>query len=854
MEQYNVTGMSCAACQARVEKAVSAVPGVDSCAVSLLTNSMGIEGNADSAEIIKAIENAGYGASLKSDGSTGASASVPNYDNELADTETPKIRNRLIASVILLIPLMYVSMGHMLWDWPLPGFLDGNHIAMGLYEMLLTIAIMIINQKFFVSGFRGLMHGAPNMDTLVALGATASFGYSVFALFAMTSAMVDGDMDKVMEYMMEFYFESAAMILTLITVGKLLESISKGRTTNALKDLMKLAAKTAVVLKDGVETEVPIEQVKIGDRFVVKPGDNIPVDGIVVDGSSAVNESALTGESIPVDKTVGDSVSAATSNESGYMVCEATRVGKDTTLSQIIQMVSDAAATKAPIAKIADRVSGIFVPTVIVIAIITFIVWMLVGQPVGYALARAISVLVISCPCALGLATPVAIMVGNGMGAKNGIMFKTAVSLEETGKVQIVALDKTGTITKGEPKVVGIFEAEDVDDVDLLRVAFAVENKSEHPLAKAIVENGLENGMEPAEVTDFKVLSGNGITAILDGEEVYGGNLDLIKQHVTVSKEAIELADRLSEKGETPLFFAKNGKYLGIISVADVIKEDSAEAIEHLKNLGIHVVMLTGDNEKTAVAIATEAGVDEVVAGVKPDGKEEVIRALQQYGKVAMVGDGINDAPALTSADMGIAIGAGTDVAIDAADVVLMKSRLSDVAAAIRLSRATLRNIHENLFWAFFYNVIGIPLAAGAYIHAFGWTLNPMFGAAAMSLSSFCVVTNALRLNLFKMHEHGKDKAIKKSLGHEKLLVNSQHLSAGEIKEDKSTMEITVKGMMCAHCEAHVKEALEKINGVEEATANHEANLVTLKTSSDVAEADLKAAVEGAGYEFVGIK
>ncbi len=846
--------MSCAACQARVEKAVSAVPGVDSCAVSLLTNSMGVEGNADSEAIIKAIENAGYGASLKADVSAGASASVPNYDNELADTETPKIRNRLIASVILLIPLMYVSMGHMLWDWPLPGFLDGNHIAMGLYEMLLTIAIMIINQKFFVSGFRGLMHGAPNMDTLVALGATASFGYSVFAIFAMTSAMVVGDMDKVMDYMMEFYFESAAMILTLITVGKLLESISKGRTTNALKDLMKLAAKTAVVLKDGVETEVPIEQVKIGDRFVVKPGDNIPVDGIVVDGSSAVNESALTGESIPVDKSVGDSVSAATSNESGYMVCEATRVGKDTTLSQIIQMVSDAAATKAPIAKIADRVSGVFVPTVIVIAIITFIVWMLVGQPVGYALARAISVLVISCPCALGLATPVAIMVGNGMGAKNGIMFKTAVSLEETGKVQIVALDKTGTITKGEPKVVGIFEAEDVDDVDLLRVAFAVENKSEHPLAKAIVENGLENGMEPAEVTDFKVLSGNGITAILDGEEVYGGNLELIKQHVTVSKEIIELADRLAEKGETPLFFAKNGKYLGIISVADVIKEDSPEAIAHLKNLGIHVVMLTGDNEKTAAAIAAEAGVDEVVAGVKPDGKEEVIRALQQYGKVAMVGDGINDAPALTRADMGIAIGAGTDVAIDAADVVLMKSRLSDVAAAIRLSRATLRNIHENLFWAFFYNVIGIPLAAGAYIHVFGWTLNPMFGAAAMSLSSFCVVTNALRLNLFKMHDHTRDKALKNSVGHEKLLVNSQHSKAGEIKEDKSTMEITVNGMMCAHCEAHVKEALEKINGVEEATANHEANLVTLKTSADVAEADLKAAVEAAGYEFVGIK
>ena len=854
MEQYNVMGMSCAACQARVEKAVSAVPGVQSCAVSLLTNSMGVEGSADAAAIIKAVENAGYGASLKSDGSAGTNTAMPNYDNELADTETPKIRNRLIASVILLIPLMYVSMGHMLWDWPLPGFLDGNHIAMGLYEMLLTIAVMVVNQKFFISGFKGLIHKAPNMDTLVALGATASFGYSVFALFAMTSAMVAGDMDKVMEYMMEFYFESAAMILTLITVGKLLESISKGRTTNALKDLMKLAAKTAVVLKDGAEIEVPIEQVKIGDRFVVRPGDNIPVDGIVVDGSSAVNESALTGESIPVDKTVGDSVSAATSNESGYMVCEATRVGKDTTLAQIIQMVSDAAATKAPIAKIADKVSGVFVPTVIVIAIITFVVWMLVGQPVGYSLARAISVLVISCPCALGLATPVAIMVGNGMGAKNGIMFKTAVSLEETGKVQIVALDKTGTITKGEPKVVGIFEAEGIDDVDLLRVAFAVENKSEHPLAKAIVEYGLENAMEPAEVTDFKVLTGNGIRAMLDGEEVYGGNLELIEQHVTVNKEIAELADRLAEKGETPLFFAKAGEYLGIISVADVIKEDSTEAIAHLKNLGIHVVMLTGDNEKTAAAIAQEAGVDEVVAGVKPDGKEEVIRALQQYGKVAMVGDGINDAPALTRADMGIAIGAGTDVAIDAADVVLMKSRLSDVAAAIRLSRATLHNIHENLFWAFFYNVIGIPLAAGAYIHAFGLTLNPMFGAAAMSLSSFCVVTNALRLNLFKMHESGRDKTIKKSLGHEKLLDNSQYLTAGEIKEDKSTMEITVNGMMCAHCEAHVKEALEKINGVDEATANHEANLVTLKTSADVAEADLKAAVEGAGYEFVGIK
>ena len=849
MEQYNVTGMSCAACQARVEKAVSAVPGVDSCAVSLLTNSMGVEGNADSAEIIKAIENAGYGASLKVDGSAGANASVPNYDNELADTETPKIRNRLIASVILLIPLMYVSMGHMLWDWPLPGFLDGNHIAMGLYEMLLTIAIMIINQKFFVSGFRGLMHGAPNMDTLVALGATASFGYSVFALFAMTSAMVDGDMDKVMEYMMEFYFESAAMILTLITVGKLLESISKGRTTNALKDLMKLAAKTAVVLKDGVETEVPIEQVKIGDRFVVKPGDNIPVDGIVVDGSSAVNESALTGESIPVDKTVGDSVSAATSNESGYMVCEATRVGKDTTLSQIIQMVSDAAATKAPIAKIADRVSGVFVPTVIVIAIITFIVWMLVGQPVGYALARAISVLVISCPCALGLATPVAIMVGNGMGAKNGIMFKTAVSLEETGKTQIVALDKTGTITKGEPKVIGVFEAEGIDDVDLVRAAFALESKSEHPLAKAIVEHGLEDGMEPADVTDFEAHAGSGLSAMLDGENIYGGNAEFIQKYVSLDEESLGLADTLSNKGETPLFFAKGNKFLGIISVADVIKDDSPEAIRHLKNMGIHVVMLTGDNEKTAQAIAKEAGVDEVISGVKPDGKEEVIKKLQEFGKVTMVGDGINDAPALTRADVGIAIGAGTDVAIDAADVVVVKSRLSDVAAAIRLSKATLRNIHENLFWAFFYNVIGIPLAAGAYIHAFGWTLNPMFGAAAMSLSSFCVVTNALRLNLFKMHDSSKDKPMKNTLGHDMLVNNTVNK-----KEENNTMEITVKGMMCQHCEAHVKEALEKIAGVEEATANHEANLVTLKTSADVAESDLKAAVEAAGYEYVGIK
>ena len=848
MKQYNVTGMSCAACQARVEKAVSAVPGVDSCAVSLLTNSMGVEGSADAAAIIKAVEDAGYGASVK-DSEDSGSSSVPNYDNDLKDTETPKIRNRLIASVIILLPLMYVSMGHMMWDWPLPGFLDGNHIAMGIYELILAATIMVINQKFFISGFKGLIHRAPNMDTLVAMGSAASFIYSVYALFAMTTAQLNGDSTRVMELMDEFYFESAAMILTLITVGKLLEAVSKGRTTNALKDLMKLAAKTAVILVDGVETEVPIEQVKIGDRFVVRPGDNIPVDGVVVEGSSAVNEAALTGESIPVDKAVGDIVSAATSNESGYMVCEATRVGKDTTLSQIIQMVSDAAATKAPIAKIADRVSGVFVPAVILIALITFVIWMLVGQPVGYALARAISVLVISCPCALGLATPVAIMVGNGMGAKNGIMFKTAVSLEETGKTQIVALDKTGTITKGEPKVIGVFEAEGIDDVDLVRTAFALESKSEHPLAKAIVEHGLEDGMEPADITDFEAHAGSGLSALLDGENIYGGNAEFIQKYVGLDEENLGLADTLSNKGETPLFFAKGNKFLGIISVADVIKDDSPEAIRHLKNMGIHVVMLTGDNEKTAQAIAKEAGVDEVISGVKPDGKEEVIRKLQEFGKVTMVGDGINDAPALTRADIGIAIGAGTDVAIDAADVVVVKSRLSDVAAAIRLSKATLRNIHENLFWAFFYNVIGIPLAAGAYIHAFGWTLNPMFGAAAMSLSSFCVVTNALRLNLFKMHDSSKDKPMRNTLGHDMLVNNTVNN-----KEENNTMEITVKGMMCQHCEAHVKEALEKIAGVEEATANHEANLVTLKTSADVAESDIKAAVEAAGYEYVGIK
>lgn len=850
MEQYNVTGMSCAACQARVEKAVSAVPGVDSCAVSLLTNSMGVEGSADSAAIIKAVEDAGYGASKKNNASQDTTNTF-NYDDELVDIETPKIRNRLIVSVIFLIPLMYVSMGHMLWDWPLPGFLDGNHIAMGIYEMLLAGIIMVINQKFFVSGFRGVLHGAPNMDTLVAMGSAASYFYSVYALFAMTDAQVSGDKTKVMELMNDFYFESAAMILTLITVGKLLEAISKGRTTDALKDLMKLAAKTAVVIKDGNETEVPIEEVRIGDRFVVRPGDNIPVDGVVVEGNSAVNESALTGESIPVDKEPGDSVSAATTNESGYMVCEATRIGKDTTLSQIIQMVSDAAATKAPIAKIADRVSGVFVPAVIAIALVTFIIWMLVGQTFGYSLARAISVLVISCPCALGLATPVAIMVGNGVGAKNGIMFKTAISLEETGKAQIVALDKTGTITKGEPKVIGTFEYDGVDDLDLIRTAFALESKSEHPLARAIVETALESGMEPVEVTEFKAIAGNGLQAKMDDKNIYAGNYEFVSSKIQIDDTVVRLAEELAIKGETPLFFAEEDRFLGIISVADVIKEDSPKAINSLKNMGIHVVMLTGDNEKTATAIAKEAGVDEVIAGVKPDGKEAVIRQLQQYGRVAMVGDGINDAPALTRADIGIAIGAGTDVAIDAADVVLLKSKLSDVVGAIRLSRATLTNIYENLFWAFFYNIIGIPLAAGAYIHAFGWTLNPMFGAAAMSLSSFCVVSNALRLNLFNIKDNTKDKPKKNSLGHEPLLMNS--MNDNVINKEYFNMEIKVKGMMCQHCEAHVKEAIEKIANVDEATANHDKGIVIIKTSGDVTESELKAAVESAGYEYVEI-
>ncbi|MCR4568284.1 MAG: heavy metal translocating P-type ATPase [Pseudobutyrivibrio sp.] len=875
MEQYNVTGMSCAACQARVEKAVSAVPGVENCAVSLLTNSMGVEGTADAADIIKAVEQAGYGASLKSNLSSADSGLgttvdgfTPNYDNELKDLETPVIKKRLVASLVLLLPLMYVSMGHTMWNWKLPGFLDGNPVGIGITQLILAMLVMVINQKFFISGFRGLIHRAPNMDTLVALGSAASYLYSVYGLYEMTLAQLAGDSTRVHQWHHDLYFESAAMILTLITVGKLLESISKGRTTNALKELMKLTPKTAILIKDGIEKVVPIQQVKIKDQFVVKAGDNIPVDGVVIDGDGAVNESALTGESIPVDKTVGDTVSAATINESGYMVCEATRVGKDTTLAQIIQMVSDAAATKAPIAKVADKVSGVFVPVVIVIAILTLIIWLLVGQPFGYALARAISVLVISCPCALGLATPVAIMVGNGMGAKHGIMFKTAVSIEQTGKVQIVALDKTGTITKGEPKVLGAFQGDDVDDVDLLQAAFAIENKSNHPLAKAIVEYCYELGLEPNEAEQFENLSGSGLKAVLDGKKIYGGNLEFITSYINVPEKDISLADKLSENGETPLFFASEDRFLGIISVADVIKDDSPEAIKQLKNMGIHVVMLTGDNDKTARAIAEDAGVDEVVAGVKPDGKEAIIRELQKHGKVAMVGDGINDAPALTKADMGIAIGAGTDVAIDAADVVLMKSRLTDVAAAIRLSRATLKNIHENLFWAFFYNVIGIPLAAGAYIHAFGWTLNPMFGAAAMSLSSFCVVTNALRLNLIDIYNIRKDRKIKASIETNELLSKDLSSDSDSIdgnkrivdgiivgkKEDISTMEITVKGMMCQHCEAHVKEALEKIPGVEEATANHDASLVTLKTSADISEAEFKAAVEAAGYEYAGIK
>ena len=850
MEQYNVTGMSCAACSARVEKAVSKVPGVTSCSVSLLTNSMGVEGTADEASVIAAVEAAGYGASVKGARGAGAgagsgraaavSAAAGADDDFLKDTETPKIRRRLIASLCFLVPLMYLSMGHMMWNWPLPEALAENHVAIGIAQLLLTGIVMVINQKFFISGFKGLIHGAPNMDTLVALGSAASFGYSLYALFAMTAAQMNGDMAGVMSYMHEFYFESAAMILTLITVGKMLEAHSKGKTTDALKGLMKLAPKTAVIVRDGEEVEVSIDQVRKGDIFVVRPGENIPVDGIVLEGSSAVNESALTGESIPVDKKPGDAVSAATLNHSGFIRCEATRVGEDTTLSQIIQMVSDAAATKAPIAKIADRVSGVFVPAVIAIAVVTLIVWLVAGQTIGFALARAISVLVISCPCALGLATPVAIMVGNGMGARNGIMFKTAVSLEETGKMQIVALDKTGTITSGEPKTTDILPAEGTSEEELLTLAYALEKKSEHPLANAILETGRERGVQSdLEVTDFQAVPGGGLTGELDGSRLAGGNLKYISQTAEVTDAVRRQAERLAEEGKTPLFFARDGKLLGIIAVADVIKEDSPQAVRELQNMGIHVVMLTGDNERTARAIGKQAGVDEVIAGVLPEGKESVIRALKEKGKVAMVGDGINDAPALTRADMGIAIGAGTDIAIDAADVVLMKSRLSDVPAAIRLSRATLRNIHENLFWAFFYNVIGIPLAAGVWIPIFGWQLNPMFGAAAMSLSSFCVVTNALRLNWFKVHDASKDKKIKQN-----------------VKKEKTTMEktITIEGMMCGHCEAAVKKALEELPQVSGAVVSHEKGTAVVTLNAEVADDVLKKAVEDKDYKVTGIQ
>ena len=837
MEHYTVTGMSCAACSARVEKAVSAVPGVTSCSVSLLTNSMGVEGSATPDAVISAVQAAGYGASLK-----GAAQSVPSIaeqEDALADHETPVLKRRLIASLGFLIVLMYFSMGHMMWGWPLPSFFDGNHVAMGLIQMLLTIAVMVINQKFFINGFKSLFHGAPNMDTLVALGATASFGYSTYALFAMTGAQVRGDAAAVMRYMHEFYFESAAMILALITVGKMLEARSKGKTTDALKSLMKLAPQTATLLRNGQEVTVPIAQVKRGDVFVVRPGENIPVDGVILEGESAVNESALTGESIPVDKAVGDSVSAATTNQSGFLRCEATRVGKDTTLSQIIKMVSDAAATKAPIAKVADRVSGVFVPTVITIAVITTAVWLLCGKPIGFALARGISVLVISCPCALGLATPVAIMVGNGLGAKNGILFKTAVSLEETGKTEIVALDKTGTITKGEPRVTDVLPADGLTESALLALAAALEQRSEHPLARAVMLRAEEDKLSVSEVSDFRALPGNGLTATLNDEELLGGSLSFISTKADVPQALRDKAEALAEEGKTPLLFARGGKLAGVIAVADVIKEDSPAAIAALRNMGIHVVMLTGDNEKTARAIGRQAGVDEVIAGVLPEGKESVIRSLQKQGKVAMVGDGINDAPALTRADIGIAIGAGTDVAIDAADVVLMKSQLSDVPAAIRLSRATLRNIHENLFWAFFYNVIGIPLAAGVWIPIFGWTLNPMFGAAAMSLSSFCVVSNALRLNLFKLHDAGKDKKIKKK--HHK---------------EETTMEKTMKieGMMCGHCEAAVKKALEAVDGVASAEVSHTSGTAVVTLSKPVDSAVLKKAVEDKDYKVTSIE
>ncbi len=840
MKQYTVTGMTCAACSARVEKAVGKVPGVDSCAVSLLTNSLAVEGEVSAGDIIAAVEEAGYGALEKGAGAALQDGTAKSAGGEefLKDRETPVLKQRLIYSLGFLIVLMYISMGHMMWNWPVPAFLEGNHIAMGLIQLHLTVIIMVINQKFFINGFKSLLHGSPNMDTLVALGAGASFVYSSYALFAMSDAQMRGDTAGVMAYMHEFYFESAAMILTLITVGKMLEARSKGRTTDALKSLMKLAPKTAVVERDGAETEIPVDQVRKGDIFVVRPGENIPVDGVVLEGNSAVNESALTGESIPVDKGEGDKVSAATVNQSGFIRCQATRVGEDTTLSQIIQMVSDAAATKAPIAKVADKVSGVFVPTVIGISAVTFAVWLLAGESFGFALARGISVLVISCPCALGLATPVAIMVGNGMGAKSGILFKTAVSLEETGKIQVVALDKTGTITRGEPEVTDMIPAPGISNEELLREAYGLEKKSEHPLAKAILRKGEEAGLEAGEVGDFKALPGNGLTGSLEGKELAGGNFTFISSRAPIPDELKEQSERLAEEGKTPLFFSRDGRLTGIIAVADVIKEDSPQAVRELQNMGIHVVMLTGDNERTAKAIGEQAGVDQVIAGVLPQGKESVIRSLKEKGKVAMVGDGINDAPALTRADIGIAIGAGTDIAIDAADVVLMKSRLKDVPAAIRLSRATLKNIHENLFWAFFYNVVGIPLVAGLWYPMFGWKLNPMFGAAAMSLSSFCVVSNALRLNLFRIYDAGRDKKIKGK------------------KTEELTMEKTMKieGMMCGHCEARVKKCLEALTEVEMAAVSHETGTAVVTLKSEISDDVLKKAVEDQDYKVVSIQ
>ena len=856
MKQFNVTGMSCAACSARVEKAVRKVPGVTSCSVSLLTNSMGVEGTASASAIIQAVQEAGYGASPKSAGTAAASSTSADLD-ALADHETPKLKRRLIASVGFLLVLMYFSMGHMMWGWPLPHWFDGNHVAMGLVQLLLAGIVMVINQKFFINGFKGLLHGAPNMDTLVAMGSMASFVWSTYALFAMTRAQVDGNDEMVMHYMMEFYFESAAMILTLITVGKMLEARSKGKTTDALKSLMKLAPKTATLLRDGAEVTVPIEQVQKGDVFVVRPGENIPVDGIVLEGSSAVNESALTGESIPVDKAEGDKVSAATTNQSGFLRCQATRVGEDTTLSQIIRMVSDAAATKAPIAKIADTVSGFFVPVVITIAVVTTIVWLLLGRELGYALARGISVLVISCPCALGLATPVAIMVGNGMGAKNGILFKTAASLEAAGRTQIVALDKTGTITKGEPTVTDLLPAEGVTEAELLTLAAALERRSEHPLAKAVRAYADTQDLDVPEVTDFAALPGNGLSAKLGGQSIFAGNASFIQTKLSVPDALRAEAEKLSAQGKTPLFFGGAGRLLGVIAVADTIKEDSPQAIRELQEMGIQVVMLTGDNQRTADAIGRQAGVDAVIAGVLPDGKEAVIRQLQASGKVAMVGDGINDAPALTRADTGIAIGAGTDVAIDAADVVLMNSRLSDVPAAIRLSRATLRNIHENLFWAFLYNTIGIPLAAGVFI-PFGLTLNPMFGAAAMSLSSFCVVSNALRLNLFDLHSTRHDHKTKNAVTLPAALTQpaaEEHTTASDVKEDPTMKKtLNVEGMMCGHCEARVKKALEALPEVAEAVVSHEAGTAVVTLNADVADDVLKKAVEDQDYKVTGIQ